>query len=218
MTGICWLIAAALLSYAVGSINFAIIISWILTKRDIRKYGSGNAGSTNVVRTVGLIPGLITFVLDFGKGALAGYLGRLAVSEAPELRLSAATAALLCGTVCLLGHVFPIFFRFRGGKGVATSAGVLLAFSWQTLLIALAGFLCLFLPTRIISLGSLVATASVPITAIFFGKAGSAPDRVAQIVLGLIICVTVFLRHRENIKRLLKGEEKPIKPKQKGAD
>lgn len=216
---ILYAVGAALFGYALGSVNFAIILSWLIAKRDIRKYGSGNAGSTNVVRTVGLGPGLATFVLDFGKGALSAWVGSLAfgyfAETVPTVGISATNGALLCGALCLLGHIFPLFFEFRGGKGVATSAGILLVFSPWALLIALGCFLLFFLPTRIISLGSLVAAASVPVLAIFFGDKATTADWFIQIGLGVVIAAAVLIRHRENIRRLLHGEEKPIRPKKK---
>lgn len=214
-------VLAVLLSYALGSVSFAVLISKGISHRDVRKYGSGNAGATNVVRTVGLGAGIATFFLDFAKGAVSAAVGGVAFSalgkEAGLTWLTFELGALFCGAICQIGHIYPLFFDFRGGKGVATTSGILLVADWRYLVIVLIAFLIPFLLTRIISFGSLVAAASLPFAAlgIHLAEKTRSWNGWLSVLLCLLMAFAVILRHRENLVRLLKGEEKPIKPRKK---
>ena len=220
MTAKLLLAAGALIaSYLLGSISFAVIISKAVAKKDVRDFGSGNAGTTNVVRTVGLIPGIATFALDFLKGVAAALLGAWSFSalgaETGISLLGSVNGALLCGFICQIGHMRPLFFDFRGGKGVATTAGVMLVADWRVLIVLLAAFLIPFAFTRIISLGSVTAAVAAPLAFIPFHSTASPYDIWIEILLGLLLALGVLISHKENIKRLLRHEEKPIAPKKK---
>lgn len=120
-------IAVVIAAYFIGSVNFAVIFARAFLKKDVRNLGSGNAGATNVMRTAGFLPGILTFVCDALKGFLASYLGKLVfglVMSSGIDWLDPIYGAYLCGIACMLGHVFPIFFQFKGGKGAATSVGI----------------------------------------------------------------------------------------------
>lgn len=211
---IIYAVLAFIAAYAIGSINFAIIISNIWIKRDIRKFGSGNAGATNVVRSVGVVPGILTFVMDFIKGAVGAYLGYIAFGYLATFVdfpiLSALNGAYLCGTVCQLGHIFPLFFDFKGGKGVATTGGILLILDWKILIVCLLAFGIPFAITGIISLGSCITAVAMLISAIVFSMGAPLTDFIFRVVMAAVMVGAVLIRHRDNIIRLAKGEEKPI--------
>lgn len=222
------ILLAGVASYLLGSINFAIILSKLFTKKDVRDFGSGNAGMTNVVRTAGKLPGILTLVGDICKGVAAVSIGRFLIF--PYLYenlglyetlgyewLLPIYGAFFCGICCMLGHIFPVFFGFRGGKGVATAVGVWLILDWRVLLIALALFLALFLITKIVSAGSLLAAASLPFSTYFLyplgGLQGQLANRWTVTFLALLFGLLIIVKHRSNIVRLLKGQEKPITSK-----
>lgn len=206
-----WAVAVVLAAYLIGSVNFAVIFAQAFSHRDVRDYGSGNAGTTNVMRTVGVLPGILTFVCDVLKGFIACLAGLLVFRCAPDSATGWAHpiyGAYLCGVAAMLGHMFPVFFRFKGGKGVAISVGIFLVCSPKLVPIALGIFFLLALTTRIVSLSSLIAVIAVAVcTFVFY-------DRSAllwpQAVLSLTMCMMVYLKHIGNIKRLLRGEEKRL--------
>ncbi len=212
-------VGAIIIAYALGSINFAIIISKLWINKDIRSFGSGNAGATNVVRSVGFVPGLMTFLLDAAKGAVAAQLGFLAFGYLDGfcgfIPINATNGAFLCGTLCQLGHIFPLFFDFKGGKGVATTAGILAILDWRILAVCAIAFAIPFVFTRIISLGSVITAVAMPIATIFFNSRALPGDFVIRLLLSLVMAAAVIIRHRENIQRIIKGEEKPIIGKKK---
>ena len=190
-------------SYLIGSIPFGYLIGR-LHGIDIRKVGSGNIGATNVTRSIGKIAGKICFFLDFLKGALPVVLVNMTFEE------NTANLALAAGLAVILGHVFPIYLRFRGGKGVATAAGVALALAPYPLLCALAVWVVTFLTSRYVSLASIVAAASLPIiAALFFGLGIGTPFPLANstVFFFALIAFLAILRHISNIKRLLNGTE-----------
>ena len=207
-----WLamLLAAVLAYALGSVNSAIIISGIAKKRDIRKYGGGNAGATNVMRTFGAGLGAVTFICDVLKGAAAAGLAYLLAGILVPGGDGAWEVAYL-GTLCgVLGHMFPVFFAFRGGKGVSTALGALLVLDWRMALCCLAVFIIAVILTRMVSVGSMAAAVSVPIFTFIFNRFVSAsPDRltVCGTVLMAVMVLIVIIRHGENIKRIIKGTE-----------
>ena len=185
---------ALLLGYLLGSIPFGLLFSWMSGAGDVRKIGSGNIGATNVLRTGKRWAALATLIFDGGKGAVAVLLAAYLFGE-----LAAAFAAL----GAFLGHVFPVWLRFRGGKGVATFFGVLLALKWPVGLLALATWLAVAAIFRISSLSALVAAALAPIYMMLFGKPLFA-------MLALLLTILIFATHRENIRRLLAGQEPRI--------
>jgi glycerol-3-phosphate acyltransferase PlsY len=191
--------AAAIGGYLVGSIPFGLILTRLAGLGDIRAIGSGNIGATNVLRTGHKGLAAATLFLDGAKGALAVLL---AGRYGPDM-------AVLTGGGAVIGHVAPVWLGFKGGKGVATALGVLLALSWPVGLLALATWLAVAALARISSLAALVALAASPVYAWFLAD----PQR-AQ--LAAFLAIVVWLRHHENIRRILKGEEPRIGAKKQG--
>lgn len=214
---------ALLISYLLGSINFAIIISGLFMHEDVRKHGSGNAGMTNVIRTAGKLPGVLTLIGDMLKGVAAVAIGRYLLFPYVHSALGGewtlpVYGAFLCGICCMLGHIFPVFFGFKGGKAVATTAGIALMLDWRILLTGLAIFLIVFLFTRIVSIGSILSAASVPVAAALyypiFGTGGdTAGSRLIITLLALVLAVIIIAKHKTNIVRLMHGEEKKLTSK-----
>lgn len=203
-------IGAVIAAYLLGSISFAVIFGKLFTKKDVRNYGSGNAGMTNVMRVAGVVPGLLTFVCDTLKSVAACYIGHLLFSYGfnPEIAVYGMWG---CGLVCQLGHVFPIYFKFKGGKGVATGLGVLIYCCPLAAATCLVGFLIMFLSTRIISLSSITAVVVALVTAFIEFKV-PANDLVLFLLI-LSVGSLIIIKHKENIVRLIKGEEKKLKVK-----
>ncbi len=188
-------LSAFLAAYALGSIPFGLILTRLAGHGDIRKIGSGNIGSTNVLRTGNKPLAGLTLLLDAGKGALAVIVaGNL---YGPDVRYFAAIAVLL-------GHMFPIWLAFRGGKGVATTFGALLGLAWPAGLAAIATWLLVALVLRYSSLAALVAIALAPVYGWQLGD-----PQVGGIAI--VYAVLVWLRHIGNIRRLLRGDESRIK-------
>lgn len=207
-------IIAVVLAYLLGSINFAVIFSKIFTKKDVREVGSGNAGATNVLRTAGLLPGILTFLFDALKGFVACFVGKLIFLSAAYNGGSfpygeyAVYLSFACGLFCMLGHVFPVFFRFKGGKGVAVAVGIFAVCCPLAIALGLAVFALTLIISKIVSLSSLIATVTVVVlSAVFCDKAASL---LPQMILSASMGAIVFLKHTENIKRLLSGTEKKI--------
>ncbi|MDW5535473.1 MULTISPECIES: glycerol-3-phosphate 1-O-acyltransferase PlsY [Azospirillum] len=188
------LVLAALLGYLLGSIPFGLVLTRMAGLGDIRQIGSGNIGATNVLRTGNKPLALATLLLDSGKGAIAALLA---------LWWAGPEAAVLAAGGAMLGHSFPVWLGFKGGKGVATALGVLLAVSWPVGLLACLTWIVMAALFRISSLSALTALGLSPLTGWYFG---------GPLVGGLclFIAVLVFIRHETNIRRLLKGEEPKI--------
>ena len=188
------LAAALVLGYALGSIPFGLLFSWAAGKGDVRKIGSGNIGATNVLRTGNRAAAAATLLCDGGKGAVAV----LCASS-----MYGPVAAVFAGLGAFLGHVFPVWLRFRGGKGVATFFGVVLAIAWPIGLLAIATWLAVAGIFRISSLAALIAAGLTSITMMLYGAALPA-------LLVLVLAVGIFATHHENIRRLLTGTEPRI--------
>jgi len=184
---------AAAVSYLIGSIPFGLILARLAGAGDIRKIGSGNIGATNVLRTGRKGLAALTLALDAAKGAAGVQAGAW---FGPDPALVAAVAAVL-------GHMFPVWLGFRGGKGVATGWGALTALAWPSGLIAIGIWLFVAVTMRISSLAALVTTALAPFHVWYF-----AGPRTAAAVA--VVCALVWIRHHQNIARLLKGEEPRI--------
>lgn len=188
-------ILAAVLGYLIGSVSLSIVLSRLLYHKDIRSQGSGNAGATNAARVYGMGAGVLTLLGDFLKTLLALWLGRLL---AGDWGLAAAGAA------ALIGHCYPVYFRFRGGKGVSSGAAVALMIDWRVFLAAVAVFLLAALLSKRASVASMSAALAVAVFSIVFAVP------LSDLLLGLFACVLVIVMHRSNIKRLLHGEEPPF--------
>lgn len=206
-------LAAVIIAYLLGSINFAVIFANIFLKKDVRELGSGNAGTTNVMRTAGFLPGALTFICDALKGFAACFIGKMLFIHAFPDTIPWIYVAYMCGVACMIGHVFPIFFRFKGGKGVATSVGIFSVCCPIAIVIGLTVFALMTLITKIVSLSSLVATVTVISLSIVFYNSES--NIVLPALLSITMGLIVFLKHKDNIKRLTKGEEKKITVRRK---
>ena len=209
MTVLVTIIAA----YLIGSINFAVIFAKAFTQRDVRELGSGNAGATNVMRNAGFWPGLLTFVCDALKGFVATYMGKIIFEYVSGVTAAditnASIGALACGFACMLGHVFPFFFGFKGGKGVATSVGIFAVCSPLAITIGVAVFVVGVIISKYVSLGSILATVTVVVLSIIF--CDKAAMLLPQIILILGMGALVIGKHYENIKRLISGTESKVK-------
>ena len=205
-------IIMALIAYAIGSISFSIIISKKMAGFDVREKGSGNAGSTNVLRSVGKKAAALNLLGDVLKGVvsigIAIILGNIIPNMNKELLVQ------IAGVAVVLGHTFPVFFGFKGGKGVATSLGVILMSNWQIGLICLVFALVLMALTRMVSLGSCGAAILFPVLTLFIntnytvlteGKPGA-----TYFIYSVILAIFVLYNHRSNIKRILNGTENKL--------
>ena len=205
-------IIVAIIAYLIGSVNFSILISKKMAGFDVREKGSGNAGTTNMLRSVGKKAAAITLICDILKGVvsigIAIIVGNIVKNLDRELLLQ------IAGIAVVIGHTFPIFFGFKGGKGVATSLGVLLMSNWQIGLICLVFALVLMALTRMVSLGSCGAAILFPVLTLFInqhytvlteGKSGR-----VYFVYSVILAIIVLYNHRSNIKRILSGTENKL--------
>ena len=193
-----WLkvLLTALAGYLLGAVQWGIIVTRHFGVQDIRKYGSGGTGATNVLRTIGLRPSLITFICDLAKGLFAGLIGRW---------LLGTHGACVGGLFAVIGHAWPVFYQFKGGKGVSTSLGALISVEPILGLATMAIGFTLAFWIRIISVASLTSTL-FSMAVLMILRCG---DWV-YVVFATAICGLIFFLHRDNIKRLLRGEEKKI--------
>ncbi|MDS3860405.1 glycerol-3-phosphate 1-O-acyltransferase PlsY [Thermosynechococcaceae cyanobacterium BACA0444] len=198
-----WIAGLGLISYLLGSIPTGYLLGKWLKGIDIRDCGSGSTGATNVLRNLGWPAGLTVLIVDIGKGAVAISLGRWGLAGwSNDLGgLAQAGVLILLGLLAVIGHSQPIWLRFKGGKSVATSLGVLLALNWPTGLATLGVFLVVLGLSRIVSLGSIIAAMSLPIWFWVFGQP------VPYIGLGVCMGLFVIWRHQSNIQRLWQGTE-----------
>lgn len=211
------LTAAALIGYLLGSINTAVILSKLLYKKDIRLQGSGNAGMTNMQRVYGKKAALFTFLGDFCKGIIAVVIGRLLLGIFASKGLH---GACIAGAFAVVGHTWPLYFGFRGGKGVLTAFSVMLVIAPLPALVAFAVFLITVVITRYVSLGSLLAAASLPACVYFLGDILRSQSGLGPVFyLSVFVAVLIIVRHHANIVRLLRGKESKLNlrtKKQKG--
>ncbi len=200
-----YLIIGFFAAYLIGSIPTAVWFGRYFHGVDVREHGSGNAGATNTLRVLGVRAGIIVLLVDFLKG-----VGAIAVSAffvnffyLPDYFV---VYQLILGIFALLGHMFPVFAGFQGGKGVATLAGVVLAMFPEVFFVCLGVFMSVFLPTRYVSLGSITAAVAFPVFVIFVFKT----DLLSKVIFSLLTAVILVLSHRKNIHRLFKGTEKKV--------
>ena len=198
-------IVMAVIAYAIGSVNFSVILSKKIAGFDVRERGSGNAGTTNMLRSVGKGPAILTLLLDILKGIVAILLAKFVVGN---IASEANTAILvqIAGFFVVVGHTFPVFFGFKGGKGVATSLGVLLVMNPLIGGICLVFALVVMALTRMVSLGSIMAAILFPVLTIFITYNYIA-DGYNYIIFGIAMAILVIFNHRSNIKRLYNGNE-----------
>ncbi len=200
-------IITIILAYLIGSVSFAIIFSKKFAGIDVREKGSGNAGSTNVLRTAGKKAGALTLLCDCLKGVLAVLIALIASKIVKGT--DAILLVQLAGIFVVLGHTFPIFYGFKGGKGVATSLGVLLIMNWKIGLICLVFALVLIALTKMVSLGSIGAAILFPILALFIHE-NYIVSTGSYFVFAILLAAFIVFNHRENVKRLLDGKENKL--------
>ena len=205
------LFIVAIVSYLLGSCNFGVIISKSLKKEDIRESGSGNAGTTNMMRTYGKTLGILTIIGDIAKVFVAIWIAFkiMSVEEIKMIfdRISDNPQCVLksfAGLFAVAGHIFPCFFKFKGGKGVATSGGMVIMIDWRIALILFAIFVLTILITRYVSLGSIIMAVLYPVfMGVFYKDLG-------LVIISLVFTVIVVTAHRENIKKLINHTENKI--------
>lgn len=214
---IVYYIIMGIIAYLIGSVNFSILISKKTAGFDIREKGSGNAGTTNMLRTMGKGAALITLILDILKGVVTIWISifySFLLYKLFNINLNAAFLVQIAGVFVILGHTFPIYFGFKGGKGVATTLGILLVTNWHIGLICLVFALVLIAITKMVSVGALAASILFPVLTIFsdqisFIKPGN------YIIYSILIAIIVCFNHRANIQRLMNGTENKISFKKK---
>ncbi|MBJ6363508.1 glycerol-3-phosphate 1-O-acyltransferase PlsY [Paenibacillus sp. GCM10012307] len=186
-----------IISYLLGSVAFSILVARWVKGIDIRQHGSGNAGATNTLRILGKGPALFVFLLDVGKGVLAVFIGSWFSG-------GSIWVMVLSGLASIVGHNWPIWFGFKGGKGIATTVGVMLTVAFIPALYAGIAAIVLIVITRYVSLGSLVFAALTPVFVLLL-------DKPLPLLWGsLVLCAFAFLRHRTNIAKLLQGKENKL--------
>ncbi len=189
-------IACAIGAYLVGSFSTSVFLSYLFAKKDIRKYGSGNAGTANMVRTFGFWLGALTFVGDALKGVLVIWLGSL---------IAGATGESIAGVAVILGHCFPVFLGFKGGKGIATACGVFLMMEPVSTAIVIGVGILIILIFRITSIASIIGVIAIPVVwGILY------PTNYKLWVTAAIIAIIALINHRANIKRLVEGKEHSV--------
>jgi glycerol-3-phosphate acyltransferase PlsY len=191
-------IGCIIIGYLIGCFQTAYLVGKLGRHIDIREFGSGNAGTTNVIRVMGWKAGIITFIGDFFKAVIAVRLCMAIWSD------SSAIAGLYAGSAVIIGHNWPVFLNFKGGKGIASTIGVLLALDFRIGLIAAGVLAITIFISRYVSLGSIVMAISIPVLFIIFSP------HYENILLGVFLMSSALYRHRSNIKRLLSGAESKL--------
>lgn len=201
-------IIVGLIAYAIGSINFSVIFSKKFAGFDVRTKGSGNAGSTNMLRSVGKKAAAITLICDILKGVvsilIAMLLGNIFKVQDKAILVQ------IAGILVVVGHTFPIFFGFKGGKGVATSLGVLIMSNWQIGIICLIFALLMMALTKMVSLGSCSAAVLFPVLTLFISQNFIVQEGSGYFVYSIILAVLVLFNHRSNIQRIINGTENKL--------
>lgn len=192
-------VISGIVGYLLGSISSAVFLGYLVSRKDVRNYGSGNAGATNMARLFGMGIGVATFLLDGLKTVASMALGRLIGGE---------PGFLLAGYTCLLGHCYPIWFKFKGGKGVSVGAAIGLMLDWKIFLLLVAVFFVTFAITRIVSVCSVMCAVTIVPIELIVGIRD-----FWSILLGVAAGITVLFMHRGNLRRLFRGEEKRFKPR-----
>ena len=206
-------IIIGIIAYLIGSVNFSVLISKKMAGFDVREKGSGNAGTTNMLRSVGKRAAALTLVADILKGIVAILLA-IAIGAIWK-NLDKALLVQIAALLVVVGHTFPVFFQFKGGKGVATSLGVLLMINWKIGLICLVFAIILMALTRMVSLGSVAAAILYPVLVLFIDTNFTVSEGSGYFIFSLLLAVLVAFNHRANIKRILEGTENKLSFKKK---
>jgi acyl phosphate:glycerol-3-phosphate acyltransferase len=207
-------ILAIILSYIAGSIPFAYIVVKLMKGTDIRNVGSGNVGFTNATRSLGIGKGLIVLFADAGKGVAAV----LAISKLGMIQDNSLLhfMPVICGLAAIIGHIWTVFLKFKGGKGVATSLGIFISIHWIAGIIALAVWLIIVAITRYVSLGSILMCIAFIVVSFVTGTVNVTygVDIWAVRIMAIVVTLIVTYKHRDNIQRLIKGEERKFGKKE----
>lgn len=201
-------ISALILAYLFGSIPTAVWIGQVFFNVDVREYGSGNAGATNTFRVLGKKAGIPVMLLDILKGWTATNLAYMigVSTTGPAHSIAFYNYELALGIAAVMGHLFPVFAGFRGGKGIATLFGMILAINLPSALLCVSAFIVILLITRYVSLGSIVAGFLYPISVTFIF-----PTYIKSVIIyGMCMCALILVTHQKNIERLLKGKESKV--------
>jgi len=199
------LVISMVSAYLIGSIPTSFIFTKLLKNVDIRTRGSGNVGASNVFRVVGRIPAVLVLILDMSKGILAcGLLPYLFFNNTIGITMGMEIYRILLGICVIGGHVWSVFLKFRGGKGVATTAGVLVIIAPKVLAGALATWIIIFSIFRVVSVASIASAAFLPILGIVF------QEHISHILFYVFCCLMGTYKHKDNIRRILRGEEKRL--------
>ena len=201
-------IIVGIVAYLIGSISFSVIFSKKMAGFDVREKGSGNAGATNMLRSVGKKAAVLTLLCDALKGVVAIIFAIIVGAIAKES--DKALLVQIAGILVVVGHTYPVFFGFKGGKGVATALGVLLMTNWKIGLICLVFALVIMALTRIVSAGSVVAAVLFPVLVLFMHTNYTISEGSSYFVYSIILAVIVLFNHRSNIKRILNGTENKL--------
>ena len=201
-------VITAVIAYLIGSVNFSVILSKKMAGFDVREKGSGNAGTTNMLRSVGKKAAALTLICDVLKGVVA-ILIAIFIGWAFRIE-NQSLLVQIAGIAVVLGHTFPIFFGFKGGKGVATSLGILIMSNWQIGLICLVFGVLLIALTRMVSLGSCSAAVLFPVLTLFITDHYIVTQGSGYLIYSIILAVIVLFNHRSNIKRIMAGKENKI--------
>ena len=198
-------ILMAVIAYAIGSVNFSVILSKKIAGFDVRQKGSGNAGTTNMLRSVGKGPAALTLILDILKGLVAILIAKYIVGNIVD-GINTAILVQIAGFFVVVGHTFPMFFGFKGGKGVATALGVLLVTNPLIGVICLVFAIAVMALTRMVSLGSVMAAVLFPVLTIFITN-NYISEGYNYIIFGIAMAALVIFNHRTNLKRIYNGTE-----------
>lgn len=196
----------AFIGYLIGSVNFGVLISKVFYNKDIRDYGSKNAGMTNMLRTFGKKAALFTFLGDFIKGAIAVIIGKYLLSNF-LCCMDSVVCGYMAGIFSMIGHMFPLFFGFKGGKGVATAFGITAFIAPWTIPMVIIPFIFIALVSKYISLATLISAILWPFATFISFKFISVQPPFNATVFTAVMSFVIIIMHRENIKRLLKGKE-----------
>ena len=207
-----FLISVILLtSYILGGINFSIIISkFVGQKKDIRALGSNNAGFSNALRSLGVAPAVFVFIGDFFKGVLSVFLSKLFCEKCGFSGDEGILLLAVSGLFCCLGHIWPCFFKGKGGKGILTTWSCSLLIDWKVFICLILIFIIVLISFKIISLASIISAISYPILYFFFTQDYTQEIHVSVTLISLILASVVLFSHRSNIKRIFLGQEKKI--------
>lgn len=198
--------------YLLGSVNFALVISKVFYKDDIRKYGSGNAGMTNMLRTYGKLSAVATLLCDMLKAVVSVWFGKIILAHF-------GIGGYLAGLFCIIGHMFPVFFKFKGGKGVATLAAMVLSLDLVCFFFLIIIFIAIVATTKYVSLGSVICSMLYPILTYKIAAAGLSGIGLGfPVLISFIVAVLVVFMHRENIKRIVNHTENKISFSKKGKE